>query len=70
MRRTRVGGSSPSPHLVHLSVVAPPAPADTPVPVGASSGLHFVATAAHPSDVVLELVSWPPLGYPASGEWL
>lgn len=58
MRRTRAGGSSPSPHLVHLWIVAPPAPADTAVPAGTSSGLHFVAAAAHPSAVDLELVSW------------
>lgn len=59
-----------SPYLVHLRVIAPPASIDTPVPVGAFSGLRFAASSAHPSVVVLKSVPRPPLGHPNGGKWL
>lgn len=48
-------------------VDAPPAPADAPLPVGASAVLPF-ALAAPFSLLVLGSVSWLPLGHPSGEE--
>lgn len=68
------GESPPSPCLDNFPVLfhghlvtAPPDLADTPVPVGASAGVHF---AAHFADVFLGPPSWPALEHFAGGERL